>query len=137
MSWLPSLFKKKDEIQVVQKQQTELIQKQTEALTTLAESTKAIATFLSGGGLTDLVSQHARSQIAQGILSGLASHAGRDALDARTMGQNATEIVHIIEKIFDKAAERQKARADGERLDEQVHDAEASFKAWQEKRKQA
>lgn len=115
---------------VVEREKTEVQIKQAQALTTLAEGVRDIATFLNGGGLSSLLSQHARSQIAQGILGGLASHDGRDALDARTMGQNALEINYLIEALFSKAEEKQRQKEKAEPTDPELHNAEADFEQW-------
>lgn len=131
---LPFLKKKDTSPAVVDSVSYELQKQQTQALTTLAESTKAIASFLSSGGLTSLVSDYSKSQIAKSILGGLASHAGRDALDARTMGQNALEIVKVIEAVFDKAKEKQEALARGEQFDPEIKNAEAEFEQWRSRK---
>lgn len=124
MSWLPSLFKKK-EVVIHEADSRQLQVAQTQALTTLAEATKDIAAFLNGGGLHKLVSGYARSQSAQAILGGLAAHDGRAALDARTLGQNALETVKQVEVVFDKFEAELRAKG---KNDPTLHDAEADFK---------
>ena len=109
-----------------------VVQEQTKALSTIAESLKTLSTFVSGGGLTDLMRAYSQSQIAQGVLQGLASHDGRNALDARYLQQNALEIVHAIEAVFNKAKERTEA-ASNEKLDTEIKDAENAYQAWKEK----
>lgn len=113
---------------VVQKNEIEV--KQTEALTTLAEGVKALATFVSGGGLQALLNGYAKSQAVKDILGGLAAHDGRNALDARVLGQNAIDIVHQIEAVFDKYAESLASKAE---RDPEVKDGENEFKKWAEK----
>jgi hypothetical protein len=93
--------------------------RETQALETLAQATNALATFITGGGLTELLSGYARTQAVQAILGGLASHDGRNSLDARTMGQNALEIVTQIEKVFDKYHEKKNTT---EERDPHIHD---------------
>lgn len=135
MRWLPLLSNSnsprlKDE---VKPNSSELVvQEQTKALSTIAESLKTLSTFVSGGGLTDLMRAYSQSQIAQGVLQGLASHDGRNALDARYLQQNALEIVHAIEAVFNKAKERTEA-ASNEKLDTEIKDAENAYQAWKEK----
>lgn len=84
----------------------EIQTKQTEALTTLAESVKGIANFLNEGGLQKIIAANARGQIAQAVLGGLAAHDGRKALDAQTIKQNSLELVEIIESFMNKMHER-------------------------------
>lgn len=110
--------------------QHELQIKQAQALTTLAEGVSSIAAFLTGGGLPSLLSGYARSQAVKDILGGLASHDGRNALDARTMGQNALEIVAQVETVFAKYEEKLK---DKEKRDPELYDIEVNFKDWAKK----
>lgn len=84
----------------------DLATKQTEALTVLATATNQIANFITGGGLSALLSGYARSQAVKDILGGLAAHDGRNSLDARVLGQNALEITEAVEAVFKKYAER-------------------------------
>lgn len=79
---------------------------QTKALTSLAQGINQIAAFITGGGLSEVLSGYARSQAVQSILGGLASHDGRNALDARVLGQNAIEITEQIEQVFQKYQSR-------------------------------
>jgi hypothetical protein len=79
---------------------------QTEALTVLAKATNEIASFITGGGLSTLLSGYARSQAVKEILGGLAAHDGRNSLDARVLGQNALEITEAVELVFKKYSER-------------------------------
>lgn len=84
----------------------ELQVKQTEALTTLANGIKDIASFLSGGGLLQITNANVRGNIMSAIFGGLATKDGRNALDARTIKQNSLEVVQIIEEVFNKMHER-------------------------------
>lgn len=93
-------------------QSHEIQLKQTQALTALAEGVNALAAFVTGGGLSQLLSGYARTQSVQAILGGLASHDGRNSLDARVLGQNAIEIVEQIEKVFDKYHTRQEEKVE-------------------------
>lgn len=113
---LASLPAKKEETAL------EIQQQQTAALTTLAEGVNTIAKFIINGGLSSLLSGYARSQGVQSILGGLAANAGRNALDARTMGQNAIEIVEQIEQVFNKYAEVQNSKSTGEQRDPDLHE---------------
>lgn len=106
-------------------QKNELEIKQTEALATLAEGVKSLAAFVTGGGLHAVLSGYAKSQAVKDILGGLASHDGRNSLDARHLKQNALEIVEAIEQVWDKYAERIAAK---EPRDPEIHDAEEDFK---------
>jgi hypothetical protein len=80
--------------------------RQTEALEVLSRGVAEIANFLVGGGFNQLVSGYAKSQASTAILGGLASHAGRNALDARVLGQNALEVVEQVLRVHDKFHER-------------------------------
>lgn len=124
------------EVSTVAKGSTDILVQQTEALTTLAEGVKAIAGFLQGGGLAQILSGYARSQAVKDILGGLATHDGRNALDARVLQQNATEIVAQVEAVFAKYQEKLEEGAAGEERDPEVKDSENAFKIWlDEKRK--
>lgn len=119
------------ESQVVAKEINYEIQiKQAESLELLATSVNSIANFLSTGGLSSLLSGYARSQAVKDILGGLATHAGRHALDARTLDQNAVEIVEQVEAVFKKYEERLK---DTNR-DPELKDAESDYKKFTSKR---
>lgn len=104
--------------------------RETEALETLAEGVNTIATFLSSGGLGGALSLYARSQSIQSILGGLAAHGGRDALDARTMGQDALEITEKIEKVFDKLQERLENKM---KRDPDIHNSESDYQEWKKR----
>lgn len=114
----------KDLTEVIQKtlvvskeqQSHELVLQQAQALTALASATKQISDFITGGGLSAVLSGYARSQAVKDILGGLAAHAGRSSLDARVLGQNALEITEAVEAVFKKYAERlaeKEPRAEG------------------------
>lgn len=127
---LQKFLKENNQPALVAQTSNELQVKQTEALTVLAAGVQTIATFLTNGGLTSLLSGYARSQAVKDILGGLATHDGRNALDARVLGQNAVEIVHAVEAVFEKYQERLSSK---EVRDPEVHDAEKDLKEWQEK----
>ena len=93
---------------------------QAKSLEVLSTSVKQIADFISGGALNQLLSGYARSQAVKDILGGLASHDGRNSLDARTMGQNSIEIVELVERVFKKYAERIEEQANAPR-DPDIH----------------
>lgn len=113
-------------VTVSEHEKHEIAVKQTEALQTLAQAVQTISQFLSTGGLTAVLSGYARSQAVKDILGGLAAHDGRNALDARVLGQNAIEIVEQVEKVFDKYAERL-AQAN---RDPEIKDAESDYLKW-------
>lgn len=110
----------------------EVKEAEVKALTTLAESTKAIAEFLTDGGLTQVLQGYSRAQSVGGMLSGLLTNMGRHGLDARTMDQNALEIVASIEKVYDKYQEKLEAKRKGEVYDDEIKDPEKSFRDWVE-----
>jgi hypothetical protein len=131
MKWLPSL-RRKSEIAEIRTENEKAIQiQQTKDLHTLASSVQSIANFLCDGSLTTVLSGYARSQAVKEILGGLAAHDGRNALDARVLGQNAIEIVSQVEKVFAKYQETIDAKNKGEQRDEEVKDGESAFKHWQ------
>lgn len=86
----------------------ELTVRNVEALEDLADGVLAISNFVCNGGLTKLLSGYARTQAVKDILGGLAAHSGRSALDGRTLGQNALEIVEQVEAVFRKYDQRLK-----------------------------
>lgn len=117
----------------------ELEQKQTEALVTLAKATSEIATFISGGGLTKLLSGVARGNAVSSMLGGLTTHAGRNGLDARTLKQNAVEVVEQIEAVFSKFEERLAAKNKGEERDPEIKDPptnENTYTEWVKKQRE-
>lgn len=110
----------------IAKEKHEIEIKRTEALESIGAALQGISTFLTGGGLASLLSGYARSQSVKDILGGLAAHDGRNALDARVLGQNAVEIVEQVEKVFAKYEERlaEKGR------DPEIKDAESDYTKW-------
>jgi hypothetical protein len=97
---------------------------QAKSLEVLSRGISDIAAFLTSGGLSQLLSGYAKSQASTAILGGLASHDGRDALDARVLGQNALEVVEQVLKVHDKFH----SRLSEEGRDPEVKDAEKDFK---------
>lgn len=106
----------------------DLALKQSESLAVLAKATNDIATFITSGGLTQLLSGYARSQAVKDILGGLAAHDGRNALDARVLGQNSIEIVEQVERVFAKYEERLAAKLRGEERDPDMHEATEEYR---------
>ena len=99
---------------LVEDKNYEVAVRQTEALVTLSEGVKALAEFVTQGGLQALVAANAKGSIIQGIVSGLAAKDGRGALDARVLKQNSLEIVEFIEQVFSKMHERMSEARDPE-----------------------
>ena len=130
MNWLPKLFKSTTPT-IVQEKNYEIQVQQTQALSVIADSLKNLSTFLSGEGATRLLGEYAKSQIVKDIFGGLAAHDGRNALDARFIKQNATDVIHAIEAVFDKARERGEAKTKGE-VDPELHDAESDYLKWKD-----
>ena len=110
----------------------ERAEKDSQSLAVLSESVSSLASFVTSGGLANLLSGYARAEGVNGMLTGLAQHLGRGALDARTIQQNATEIVTQVEAVFDKYAER---TLDKSTRNPDIQDGEEDFKAWVEKKK--
>lgn len=106
--------------------------KQTEALSVLATATKQIADFVTGGGLTQVLSGYARTQAVKDILGGLATHDGRNSLDARILGQNALEITEAVEAVFKKYAERL-AEGKAEPREPEIHSPVEEYKPLRER----
>lgn len=106
-----------EEIEIAEKNNREI--RQTEALATLAKAATDIANFLTSGGVSTLLSNYAKTQIAKDILGGLAAHDGRKALDAQTIKQNAIEIATIVEQTFSQLKEKTAAV----NRDPEVHEA--------------
>lgn len=119
--------KDKKGLEVSSKNELEI--KQTEALQVLSEAAKQIASFLTDGGLVNVLSGYARTQAVKDMLGGLTANMGRDALDARTISQNAIEITEVIEAVFKKYEEKLKTQ----NRDPEIHDAEADYKKYREK----
>lgn len=137
MSDLP-ILKQLSENEVVQVKY-ELEAKQTEALTSLAKAVTDISTFISGGGLNKLLSGVARGNAVSSMLGGLTTHAGRNGLDARTLKQNAVEVVEQIEAVFSKFEERLAAKNKGEQRDPELKDPptdENTYTEWVKKQRE-
>lgn len=93
-----------------EKEQHDLQVSQARSLEVLSQGISDIAAFLTGGGLSELLSGYAKSSASTAILGGLAAHDGRNALDARVLGQNALEVVEQVLKVHDKFHERLSAK---------------------------
>lgn len=102
-----------------------------DALIVLASATDQIANFLTGGGLVKVLSDYAKAQTVKDILGGLAAKDGRNSLDARTIKQNAVEIVEAIEAVYAKYQERKNAK---EPRDPEIHQAVETDPGRQDKR---
>jgi len=98
---------------------------QAQALQSLAKSMEVVSTFVSQGGLSSLLQGYAKTNSVSSLLNGLTANAGRGGLDARFMEQNAVEITHLIEAVFDKYEKHLSEKAE---RDPQIHDAEKDFK---------
>ncbi len=105
---------------------------QTKALESLATSVNALTSFLTGGGLAQVLTGYAKTQSVAGILSGLVAKDGRSGLDPRVMNQNAIEVSTFIETVFDHYSKRLK---DKHERDPEIKDAEADFNSFTEKLK--
>jgi hypothetical protein len=114
------------EVEIASSKKHELEVRQTEALASIGNALQEISKFITAGGLAELLSGYARSQSVKDILGGLAAHDGRNALDARVLGQNAIEIVEQVEKVFDKYQERLSEKG----RDPEIKDAENDFNKW-------
>ena len=99
---------------------------QTKALASLAQAATQISNFLTNGGLANILSGYARSQAVKDILGGLATHDGRNALDARLLDQTALEIVTQVEKVFEKY----KSKLEEKNTDLDLHNAENDYNTW-------
>lgn len=103
----------------------EIKEQEVKALTVLAESTKEIATFITGGGLAKMLTGMARTNGINGVVTALVQHGGRQALDARTIKQDAIDAVTRIEEAFKYYQEHIAAKRDPE-----IKDPEVDFREW-------
>lgn len=71
-----------------------------------ASALTVIAQFLQEGGIEKAINTLVKGNGIAGMLSGLAHHDGRKALDARLLKQNALEIVEQLELVYKKYNER-------------------------------
>ena len=94
------------DVQLVEEQKNEIAIRQTQALEVIGNSLATLVNYIGNGGLAATLSGYARSQSVKEILGGLAAHDGRNALDARTIKQNALEITEAIEAVFAKYQDR-------------------------------
>ena len=93
------------------------------ALETAAAALTGISNFLSGITLKEVIQHQAVHGAVRDILGGLATKDGRNALDARTMNQNAIDMAYLIEKVLGKVTSHALSRTgatpevkDGEEL---------------------
>lgn len=93
------------------------------ALETAATALMGISNFLSGITLKEVIQHQAVHGSIREILGGLATKDGRNALDARTMNQNAIDMAYLIEKVLGKVTSHALSRTgatpevkDGEEL---------------------
>jgi hypothetical protein len=93
------------------------------ALETAAAALTGISNFLSGITLKEVIQHQAVHGSIREILGGLATKDGRNALDARTMNQNAIDMAYLIEKVLGKVSSHALSRTgatpevkDGEEL---------------------
>ena len=91
---------------------------------------KAITGVLKSPELSSFIEGLTRSKGILGVLQGLATHSGRNALDARTMDQNAMEIYHLMDKAIEATKSRLQERASGVELDPEIKDAEKDFQEY-------
>ena len=97
---------------------------QSQALQSLAKSMDVIATFVTQGGLTEVLQGYAKTNSVSTLLGGLTANAGRNGLDARFIQQNAIEITHVVEAVFDKYIQHM---AEKTQRDPELKDAEKDF----------
>lgn len=110
---------------VVHDEESKALQvKQTEALVVLSEGVKALAEFVTQGGLQAALAAHTKGSIIQAIFGGLAAKEGRGSLDARVIKQNSLEIVEVIEQVFSKMHERMQDKG----RDSEIKDGEEDLR---------
>lgn len=146
VAWSPELIPLNQQAVALQSSTNELQIKEREvqALEHLAKGVSDIGRFLNGGGIAGALSLYAKTNSISGILSGLAAHDGRNALDARVLGQNSIEIVEQISLAFDKLQEKLEAkmseqsrvRSKGEVRDPDIKDPEVDYRKWVESQKE-
>lgn len=125
------------DVVAVQERQIAIQEQQTKALTSLATSINALATFVTQGGLGNLLEGYSKIAAGNGILQGLVTHSGRQGLDARTMKQNGIEAFHAMNSMQEAMKERLREQRENPELSEQeLHDAENEFLAWTARQKQ-
>lgn len=106
----------------VSPQELAIKEQHSKAMVSIAESLATLTSFISGGGLTEVIGGLVKAQAINGVIQGLTSNAGRMGLDARTHKQNAVDAIAFIEiahKLY-----KEKLQETGPRADEVV-DAEA------------
>ena len=109
-----------------------LQEEQARALTNLSTSMGQIAKWVTQGGLVQVMQSVATANMASSLLQGLTQHSGRAGLDARTQGQNALEVTHLVMSVLDQLKEKLAAKSRGDKVDPDMHNAEEDFKKWQE-----
>lgn len=99
-----------------------------QALVNIGDGMRAIATFLGGSTLPQVVESAALLGAMGQVIGGLTSNAGRQGLDARAINQDSIDATHKIISLFDKLKGTLEAKKNGE-FQEHV-DPEERFKQW-------
>lgn len=125
------LVQYKDEIPTItgtEKAIVAAISTQSQALVALANTLLPIAKFFEGQTMASMLQANAKSEATSAIVSAAIGKLGFDAQRHKTL---ATEIPHLIEAIFDKIEEKEKAKAAGVQFGPDV-DAEEAFRQHEE-----
>lgn len=112
-----------------------------EAITISPELTvalgQAVASGISQGVLAVLASPElgrvietvAKGKALSGMMEGLVSAEGRKGLDASCMKQNAIDMTHLIEAVFEKFKARAMEISTSE-VSQEIVDGESTFREW-------
>jgi len=114
----------------LEERQVVAVENQAQAIASLANSVNALCRSLPG-----IVEGMAKAQALNGIMQGLATADGRNGLDARTMKQNAVDMVHFLEMVYSKAKEHLESLRNGK--PEDLVDAEGDYQKWESSQKKA
>lgn len=92
--------------------------------------TTALTNVLKSPEMGQFVETLAKGKALSGMMEALVSHDGRKGLDASTMKQNAIEISHFIDQVFDKFKTRAVEKSSGEVASDLVDNEAQGFSAW-------
>lgn len=101
------------------------------ALHLISNSFCTLTSWFTTGGLTEILTGTAKAKGVSDMLAALLQHDGRNALDARHVEQNAIEITHHLEAVFDKLVSHLKDKNEG-KLDPDLHNAEEEFRKFKD-----
>ena len=104
---------------------------QAAALLAISHHMRELLCFFGGQSLPEVMAAKSKSETTSAIITAAIKDLGFDAARFETY---ETEIPHLVDKIFDKIAERESGKANGEMKGPDVN-AEGDYLKWKEEQK--